>query len=228
MQENWPGICRRLQTEDGKRWVRTKNPCGDYPLHLACYGGHAPPIIIRALVAAHPAAIHHQNNLGYTPLQLARSNYRDGHPFREEVLDYLEAYTEGIDRDGTIANANANANPAEDRNDTSDGHQQQANNEPLILDATSDEAIAGPSNTYVTSTFCVVCLERTADHVVIPCGHLCLCGDCAQKVVASKSVCCPVGRCAIGSIAKVQTQCSGIPVLEVQGGGGQSCVPATT
>jgi hypothetical protein len=158
----------------------------------------------------------------------------------------LEAYTEGIDRNGNIAIAIAIANPAEDRNDTSDGHQQannsnrnrnsnsnrnnnnnnNNNNGPLILDSTS-EPVAAPLNTYVTSTVCVVCLERTADHVVIPCGHLCLCGDCAQKVVASKSVCCPVGRCAIHSIVKVRPQCGGIPVLEVQGGGGQS-VSATT
>ena len=33
---------------------------------------------------------------------------------------------------------------------------------------------------------CVICMERPADHVLIPCGHLCLCSSC---VVSSCPVC---------------------------------------
>mmetsp|Transcript_20983 Transcript_20983/g.52051 ORF Transcript_20983/g.52051 Transcript_20983/m.52051 type:complete len:220 (-) Transcript_20983:182-841(-) len=202
MQENWPAICRRLQTEDGKRWVRTKNPCGDYPLHLACYGGHAPPIIIRALIAAYPDAIHLANNMGYKPLELARSNYRDGHPFREEVLEYLEAYAA---QDETRDDDNTN-----DKEDDADGSIQ----EQLIISIANDGDM--PDITFITSTTCVVCLERKADHVVVPCGHMCLCGDCAKKIIGThpsnhKSLC-PVGRCAFTSIAKVQNQ----PVVQNQ------------
>jgi hypothetical protein len=116
LQENWGGILRRLQTDDGKRWVRTQNPCGDYPLHLACYGGHTPPIVLRALLAAFPEAIHRTNNLGYLPQDLARSNYREGHPFRDEVLEYLEAYS----NNNTTTNTNANTTNSNERNATAD------------------------------------------------------------------------------------------------------------
>jgi len=197
LQENWPAICRRLQTEDGKRWVKTKNPCGDYPLHLACYGGHAPPIIIRALIAAYPEALHLENDFGFKPIQLAQSNYRDGHPYREEVLEYLEAYSA------------ADENRDENRDETNDTNQEEAEL-PKIVDISEDGANL-PDITFITSTTCVVCLERTADHVVVPCGHLCLCGDCAKKVIAkttkgknsSAQRNCPVGRCAFTAIAKV-------------------------
>lgn len=195
LQENWPAICRRLQTEDGKKWVRTKNPLGDYPLHLACYGGHAPPIIIRALIAAYPEALHIKNDLGFKPLQLARSNYREGHPYRQEVLEYLEAYTAA---DGDDANADADES-----------------NEELIISITDDGANL-PDITFITSTTCVVCMERQADHVIVPCGHLCLCGDCAKKVAQksskSKQKYCPVGRCELTAIAKVPN--AHLPIAE--------------
>lgn len=193
LQENWGAICRRLQTEDGKKWVRTKNPCGDYPLHLACYGGHAPPIVIRALVGAFPEALHHENDLGYKPLHLARSNYREGHPFREEVLDYLGAY---------LVSGREDNDPAVSSDD------------PPKLLVSGDTVRFGPDNTFVTSTTCVICLERNADHVFVPCGHLCLCGDCAKKLIDGNNSSnisssnhahrfCPVGRCAFTSIAEV-------------------------
>ncbi len=194
LQENWPAICRRLQTEDGKRWVRTKNPLGDYPLHLACYGGHAPPIVIRALIAGYPEALHIANDMGFKPLQLARSNYRAGHPYREEVLEFLEAYT-----------------------DVGDGNGDDANelNQDLIVSIT-DDGVNRPDITFISSTTCVVCLERQADHVIVPCGHLCLCGDCAKKVVqkSSKSTqkYCPVGRCELTAIAKVPN--APLPIIE--------------
>lgn len=207
LQENWAGICRRLQTDDGKRWVRTKNPCGDYPLHLACYGGKAPPIIIRALIAAYPDALYIRNDLGFKPFQLAQSNYREGHPFREEVLEYLEAYSvdDGNEhRDGT------------DTNQDIVGYTKQ-NQQRILSIENGGETM--PEITFMTSTVCVVCLERKADHVVVPCGHLCLCMGCAEKVIGttigkdgtyeksrSAQRLCPVCRIAFTSIAKVQNQ----------------------
>lgn len=193
LQENWPAILRRLQTEDGKKWIKTKNPCGDYPLHLACYGGHAPPIIISALIAGYPEALYIENDIGYRPIELARSNYREGHPYRQEVLEYLEAYT------------TATENGNDDNVDTNEDNANESN-EPLIISITDDGANL-PDITFITSTTCVVCLERQADHVVVPCGHVCLCGDCAKKVVQksgkSTEKYCPVGRCEMTAIAKV-------------------------
>ena len=198
LQENWAGIRRRLRTEDGGRWVRTRNPCGDYPLHLACYGGHAPPSVIRALVAAFPDALFHRNDLGFLPLDLARSNYRPGHPYRREVLEYLAAYADdGARREPPPATTTTAATTTQ-----------------RILDGPSPGAQL--SGTYVSGETCVVCLEDPADHVVAPCGHMCLCGGCARRVLEpaagagagrcpgdNKPRTCPVCRAEFGSIIRV-------------------------
>ena len=33
---------------------------------------------------------------------------------------------------------------------------------------------------------CVVCLDEKKNHVCMPCGHVCMCGGCAESVVKSK------------------------------------------
>lgn len=47
-----------------------------------------------------------------------------------------------------------------------------------------------------SSTECVVCLDRQATHAVIPCGHLSLCGECADVIMAAPAGCghCPICR----------------------------------
>jgi len=58
------------------------------------------------------------------------------------------------------------------------------------------------------SGVCVVCMEKPADHIVVPCGHACVCGPCAISVL-SRGLC-PMGRCRIGAIRKIEdTESSG-------------------
>lgn len=45
---------------------------------------------------------------------------------------------------------------------------------------------------------CVVCLETTSNHVLIPCYHICTCLTCALKLID-----CPVCRSQITSVHKV-------------------------
>ena len=47
---------------------------------------------------------------------------------------------------------------------------------------------------------CVVCLDRIADRIALPCGHLCLCSRCSTEVL-SRTGSCPVCR---GSVRRVQ------------------------
>mmetsp|Transcript_22955 Transcript_22955/g.50014 ORF Transcript_22955/g.50014 Transcript_22955/m.50014 type:complete len:240 (+) Transcript_22955:729-1448(+) len=222
LQGNWSSILRRLQTPEGKHWAMKGNPCGDLPLHLACYGGQTPPAVVRALIVAYPGGVHHKNDMGFTPIQLARVNYRRDHPFREEVLEFLEVYSR-IDNNNSYSSNNSDAvrvdsNPAseqEDRNSNNDDDNPQ-----LIAAGKVAAKLLQPHNTYQTSRICVICLENEADHVVISCGHQCLCGSCAKKVLAggkydsnnssnnnkntsSTQRYCPVGRCKIGAIVKV-------------------------
>ena len=46
---------------------------------------------------------------------------------------------------------------------------------------------------------CVICWNATATHVVVPCGHLCMCPDCVPKELES----CPVCRGPMAHVMKV-------------------------
>jgi hypothetical protein len=49
---------------------------------------------------------------------------------------------------------------------------------------------------------CVVCTDKDATHLVVPCGHKCLCVDCSGILVARGDPC-PICRGVIGSMVKV-------------------------
>jgi predicted nuclease with TOPRIM domain len=46
---------------------------------------------------------------------------------------------------------------------------------------------------------CVICLDLFADHVVIPCGHLAICGTCSAAAATQ----CPVCRQSVDLIVQV-------------------------
>jgi hypothetical protein len=225
LKGSWKSIIVRLQTPDGKRWVKQQNPCGDYPLHLACYTGQTPPNIIRALIIAYPAALRQKNKVGFTPLQLAKRNYRIDHPYRNDVVEFLEAYL--------VSNVLQEFEEFEEEQQLLE-HTENAEEEDnqiriaSMMMSPSSQDILLPDNAmyYQTSILCVICLENIADHVVLPCGHLCLCGSCSKKVLSTTTVTsassnivsidnnnnnnnrnkkyyCPVGRCEIQKIMKV-------------------------
>lgn len=75
LKQSWSSTHAHLSTPAGQRNARQVNPLGDTPLHLCCYGGQAPPSIIRALILAYPASTTIRNKEGYLPVELARINY---------------------------------------------------------------------------------------------------------------------------------------------------------
>jgi len=51
---------------------------------------------------------------------------------------------------------------------------------------------------------CVVCLDARSDHVVVPCMHLCLCGDCAPFYKQQQgNLACPKCRSKVETAMKV-------------------------
>jgi len=50
---------------------------------------------------------------------------------------------------------------------------------------------------------CIVCWERPADHVLVPCGHLCLCAECPRHLGDDLNWQCPIGKCAVHAAMKV-------------------------
>lgn len=49
---------------------------------------------------------------------------------------------------------------------------------------------------------CIVCLEKIRTRMCVPCGHVCMCADCASVWIRSKGNC-PVCRAQVNSIAVV-------------------------
>ena len=50
---------------------------------------------------------------------------------------------------------------------------------------------------------CIVCLERARSHVLLPCGHKCLCAVCAASIMATAGHTCPVCRDTIVHVHRV-------------------------
>jgi len=70
-------------------------------------------------------------------------------------------------------------------------NEEAAANADTVI-ATGDSLSAGSSG----GSRCVVCLDGRADCAAIPCGHMCLCEECAYELKTTVSSC-PICRCAI-------------------------------
>lgn len=178
LEQDWKRTLDRLSKRPGEAF--TSNPFGDLPLHLACYGGNAPPYIIRALIEAHPDSVRMENKTGRVPLELASINYRIDGPYRSEVLALLRWH-------GFARSLNPHL-PAASSVLTRSNHMFSEH---------------PPVQLYHTSSHCVVCLESPASVALIPCGHICLCVDCVQATVMKRGVC-PVDRCEVESLYNIR------------------------
>jgi hypothetical protein len=43
-------------------------------------------------------------------------------------------------------------------------------------------------------TLCVVCFDAPKDHIIVPCGHQCVCARCAELLTKTRTPTCPVCR----------------------------------
>lgn len=60
----------------------------------------------------------------------------------------------------------------------------------LVMPSTPPaEAAVGDSSTIAKSPTCVVCLESPSTHIIVPCGHQCLCEGCTESFVSSFDFC---------------------------------------
>jgi E3 ubiquitin-protein ligase MGRN1 len=57
-----------------------------------------------------------------------------------------------------------------------------------------------------TGNECVICLTEACEVAVRPCGHLCLCNDCADKLVSDSNFerrRCPICRSSVGNLLRI-------------------------
>jgi hypothetical protein len=52
---------------------------------------------------------------------------------------------------------------------------------------------------------CVLCLDARKDHIILPCGHQCVCKGCAEQLTRTKTPTCPLCRRAIRETTRVFT-----------------------
>ena len=52
-------------------------------------------------------------------------------------------------------------------------------------------------------TQCVVCFDAPKDHIIVPCGHMCVCEACAEQLTQTRTPMCPVCRGPILQTVKV-------------------------
>ena len=65
-----------------------------------------------------------------------------------------------------------------------------------------DSSLSNPAIKKGDSELCVICMTKVADHIVVPCGHQCGCGDCLLKVKKSTKKC-PICRNFFTDVIKV-------------------------
>ena len=49
---------------------------------------------------------------------------------------------------------------------------------------------------------CVICMDQWKSHIIIPCGHQCVCETCADRITAEGETC-PICRAAVTMIVAV-------------------------
>jgi hypothetical protein len=62
---------------------------------------------------------------------------------------------------------------------------------------------SGTSHFDAEETMCVVCFDAPKDHLIVPCGHQCVCAGCAEQLTNTRTPTCPVCREPIQQTVKV-------------------------
>jgi hypothetical protein len=50
---------------------------------------------------------------------------------------------------------------------------------------------------------CVVCIDATTDHAIVPCGHLCVCSTCGPRLARTRHARCPICREPVQSLQRI-------------------------
>eukprot|EP00536_Pseudo-nitzschia_multiseries_P018759 jgi/Psemu1/57215/gm1.57215_g len=142
---------------------------------------------------------HHEDDLWSFPNELLREPQMKA--LVEECETRDKAATTGRSNSGARARARARACDR-DNNNNNGNYDNNIDNDDCDDNDDDDDDDCPPSWT----SRCVVCLEQSATHAMVPCGHLCLCAECTVRSF-SKAICgtpsCPVCRQPLSMVLRI-------------------------
>jgi hypothetical protein len=71
------------------------------------------------------------------------------------------------------------------------------------VQAQLESSVAPTSHLDAEETQCVVCFDAPKEYAIVPCGHQCVCGACAEQLTKTRTPLCPVCREPIIQTMKV-------------------------
>lgn len=74
---------------------------------------------------------------------------------------------------------------------------------PAAGDAKVDEPVVAAKGEDRKEHTCVICMDKEVSFVMVPCGHFCVCGDCAKCLKTKEVKVCPVCRHKIKIVQRV-------------------------
>jgi hypothetical protein len=208
-----------LLVREDPKGARVQESSGWLPLHVATKMSCSFDIMTK-LVEVFPESLTSKTAKKSTPKNLARVLHGPKSDV-EEILNALEsavqAVEEGIDLSfvtvaQTLWASNINA-CHEDKDSLRSFSSSSATFSPGAL-KTSEHGESIPKEAAVrclpveSVRECVICMDATSTHVYVPCGHMCICKNCAelqaeQTRKCGSSKCCPVCRKQAFLIMKV-------------------------
>ena len=167
--------------------ARMVDDSGSLPLHYACQGC-SPIGVIIALLLAFPHSALIKDYKGYSPLEISKVKSRD-----ETIIDALSANPSRWASSSVVGLIWDNP------------YTSKRKKHSRVFSSSTCESISSlVVDNHARDIICVVCLERRVSNVLYPCGHACLCDECASpsKLNALKHIC-PIGRCRFDGCVKV-------------------------
>ena len=112
---------------------------------------------------------------------------RESQRLRRELDEIVQGRAQRNSRNHNAGPISQNAIDAESNTDPSDS---QAHNR-------SDE---NSESSGISAQTCVVCLSEQREVILMNCGHVCVCAECAMQIMSTRPVC-PVCRANIDQVA---------------------------
>ena len=112
---------------------------------------------------------------------------RESQRLRRELDEIIQGRTQRNSRNHNTVAISQNATDDENNTDPSDSQVQNR----------SDD---NSESSGISAQICVVCLSEQREVILMNCGHVCVCAECAMQIMSTRPLC-PVCRANIDQVA---------------------------